>query len=119
MVVWLTGVGENAWRQDNSCRNDHPPLGRVIISSPAPTYLGRQTNRCRQGRPEAPRRGNELVGDLVDTNAYGSHGHEVSAIRGAGKQTQAAAVRTWMRMSRPGISPVRTDARGCRRVRGN
>src|SRR3954466_8883591 len=59
MMVWLTGVGANAWRQDNSGRNDHPPLGRVIISSPAPTYVGRQTNRCRQGRPDAPRRGNE------------------------------------------------------------
>src|SRR3982750_261649 len=101
MMVWLTGVGENAWRQDNSGRNDHPPLGRVIISSPAPTYLGRQTNRYRQGRPDAPRRGNELVGDLVDSNAHGDHGHEVSAIRGAGKEAQAAAVRTCTRMSRP------------------
>src|SRR3954471_10676109 len=84
MMVWLTGVGKNAWREDASGRNDHPPVGRVIISSPAPTYLGCRTNRCRQGRPDAPKRRNELVGGLVDSNAHGGHGHEVSAIRGAG-----------------------------------
>src|SRR5215475_8309593 len=98
MTVWLTGVRKSDWRRDESAW-----AADVANVFGAPKRrLPTRISCC----PEKGQRTGQRLG-----RRYAQGGHEVSAMRGAGKQTQAAAVKACMRISRP---TVRTGhRRGC------